>query len=95
MNQATEEGWWRFIDLCAGLEKDQLSQVLKIFLTAAEVDDVSMRTLLVGELLAGKKTQRQIAADLAISITKITRGSNELKRVDSHLRAMLEEALIQ
>ncbi len=52
-----------------------------------------MRYLIIKELLQKKKPQRQIAKDLNVSIAKITRGSNELKRMHPKLLQFLKKNL--
>jgi TrpR family transcriptional regulator, trp operon repressor len=75
--------WEIFIKLCLSAKTPEaLSKILSVLLTAEEKEDVSTRYLIMKELLAQEKTQRGIAKDLKVSIAKITRGSNELKRLD-------------
>jgi TrpR family trp operon transcriptional repressor len=45
--------------------------------------------------LARKKPQRQIAADLQVSIAKITRGSNELKRMKESFLEFLKSKWVE
>ena len=91
---SAEEGWWRLIELCAGLnDKKLVNELFDLFLTLEEKEALATRCLLVGELLKGKKTQREIAAQLQISISKITRGSNALKTINKELREYLSERL--
>lgn len=61
-------------------DKDMQKTLYNFFLTAEEISDLSRRVLIIKALLAGKKSQRDIAKELNVSIAKITRGSNELKR---------------
>lgn len=89
-----QRGWLSFVKLCASAKDAKaLELLLELFLTAEEKDSLSTRYLIVKELLAGQKTQREIAKDLSVSIAKITRGSNELKRIAPKLRQHLETAL--
>ncbi len=86
----SEEGWWRFLELCAALKKpEQLGELFDLFLTIEEKEALALRYLLIKELLEEKRTQRQISADLHISISKITRGSNALKIISNQLREYL------
>lgn len=88
MNQ---KGWKEFITLCLAAKDDkQLSEIFDLFLTLEEKESLAMRLLIVKELLTGKKTQRQIAKDLNVSIAKITRGSNALKLINPHLLKLLK-----
>ena len=70
-----------------------LSLLLDLFLTPEEKTDLIRRFLIIKELFRNEKTQRQIAHDLHVSIAKITRGSNELKRTNRKLLSYLQEKL--
>lgn len=91
---SAQKGWASFIDLCLqSKDKKSLSLLLELFLTAEERADVAMRYMIVKELLKEEKTQREIAKNLNVSIAKITRGSNELKRMNKKLLLSLREKL--
>ena len=92
MNQEIEEDGWRgFLSLCSEAESpEKLSELLWLFLTPEERKDIATRYLIVRELVRGKKTQREMAKDLGVSIAKITRGSNFLKMISKDLRGLLE-----
>lgn len=82
--------WHNFIKLCAKLKTEkQWSNLFDIFFTTAEKEDVAARYAIIHELLMGKKTQREIAAKLKISIAKISRGSNALKIADEKIKKIL------
>jgi TrpR family transcriptional regulator, trp operon repressor len=68
----------------AGLVEDFLYSLF----TPSEADDFAKRWALVKELAEGVP-QRTIAAELGLSLCKITRGSRELKKVDGPFRRML------
>jgi len=88
------DGWNQFLDLCLITEnRKQLDALFDLFLTAEERSAISLRYLLVAELLKKQKTQREIAEDLNVSIAKITRGSNELKRTNKNFLNWLKESL--
>lgn len=90
MNQEQEDGWWRFLRLCLEIDTpEQLDAFFTFFLTNEERCDLASRYLLVKELISGEKTQRQIAEDLGVSISKITRGSNAMKLLDQETREWL------
>lgn len=90
MIQDQEDGWWRFLRLCLEIESpEQFDAFFTFFLTNEERCDLASRYLLVKELLSGEKTQRQIAEDLGVSISKITRGSNAMKLLDNETREWL------
>ena len=85
-----------FIELCMTTRnKKTFSELLDFFLTPEERADLAARLLIVKELLKQEKTQRQISKDTNVSIAKITRGSNELKRIDPHLLVYLKEKLVK
>lgn len=88
--KSTEDGWWRFIDLCQKTTtRKTFIELLMLFLTHEERDDIAKRYLLIKALLEDKLTQREIAEQYDISISKITRGSNALKIVPDDLRRFL------
>jgi len=89
MNQA---GWRVFTQLCLESDNEKmLSSLFDLLLTQEEKESIATRCLIVVELLKQKKTQRAIAEDLHVSIAKITRGSNELKRMPPKLIEFLKE----
>jgi TrpR family trp operon transcriptional repressor len=90
-----QKGWNSFIAMCVAAEDEKsLSSLLDLFLTPEEKSDLSTRYLIVKELLKQEKTQRQIAKDLNVSIAKITRGSNELKRINPKLLQYLKDIFL-
>ena len=89
MNQA---GWSVFTQLClASKNEKMLTSLLDLFLTQEEKESIATRCLIVMELLKQEKTQRVMAEDLHVSIAKITRGSNELKRMSPKLIEFLKK----
>ncbi len=91
MNQV---GWRSFTKLCLATKNDKmLSSLFDLLLTQEERESIAMRCLIVVDLLKQEKTQRDIAEDLHVSIAKITRGSNELKRMPAKLIEFLKENL--
>jgi len=68
-----------------------IAAFLRSLLTPAELADVAARWALV-KALDQKTPQREIARELGLSLCKITRGSRELKKLDSPFRRMLEIA---
>jgi TrpR family trp operon transcriptional repressor len=83
-----QKAWLKFVALCENAEDEKkLSSLFDLLLTPQEKEDIAMRYLIIQELLREKETQRDIAKNLNVSIAKITRGSNELKRIpESFLR---------
>lgn len=91
-----QKGWRGFVKLYLSTKNPkEFDQLCHLFLTAEEKEDLAMRYLIIEELIKGKKTQRQIAHDLDVSIAKITRGSNELKRMNRELLTYLKEKLLK
>jgi TrpR family trp operon transcriptional repressor len=66
-----------------------VERFLREILTPSEATGISSRWELVKRLDRGQ-SQRAIAADLGLSLCKITRGSRELKKPGSALRALLD-----
>jgi TrpR family trp operon transcriptional repressor len=73
-------------------DADLAERFLREILTPSEISGISSRWELVKRLQAGE-SQRHIATALGLSLCKITRGSRELKRPGSALKAMLARAL--
>ncbi len=89
MNQT---GWRGFLKLCLATENEKtLSSLFDLFLTQEEKESLAARYLIIEELLKQEKTQRDMAQELHVSIAKITRGSNELKRMPLKLIEFLKE----
>lgn len=92
MNQA---GWQFFLALCLDAKEETLlSELFDLILTPEEKSSIETRCLIVKSLLEHKNPQRQISKDLSVSIAKITRGSNELKRISAKLKKYLEMKLL-
>ncbi|OGT47495.1 MAG: Trp operon repressor [Gammaproteobacteria bacterium RIFCSPHIGHO2_12_FULL_41_15] len=90
-----QEGWRYFLALClAAQDEKTLSELLDLLLTPEEKVSLEMRCLVIKALLEQKKPQRQISEDLKVSIAKITRGSNELKRISPRLKEYLRKHLL-
>ena len=88
-------GWQRFIELCAtSMHHGNFNELMQVLLTPEEKEQLSTRVLLMQQLLEAKKSQRKIAQDLQVSISKITRGSNELKRSSPATLTFLKETLV-
>jgi len=89
-----KKGWELFLKLCAtAAKKNNLESLLQFLLTDEEVAQLEKRVLLVQALLAEEQTQRDIAKNLQVSISKITRGSNSLKHVNPDLKKFLRQQL--
>jgi TrpR family transcriptional regulator, trp operon repressor len=80
--EIVKKGWRQFLYWCERSNDDkQLDSLFDLVLTPEEKNDIATRCLIIQELLAESASQRDIAKNLNVSIAKITRGSNELKRV--------------
>lgn len=90
----TDNNWLKFVEFCAK-ERDvsRLTQFLDMFLTHEERQSIATRLCIVKALLAEELTQREIAQRFNVSIAKITRGSNELKRLTGQERQALKKLL--
>ena len=85
-----------FIDLCLHCkDRKSLETILDVFLTQEEKSDIADRYLIVRELLKQEYSQRDIAKKFDVSIAKITRGSNELKRIKPELLQVLREKIVK
>lgn len=60
------------------MNKEDAVKLFQAFLTPTEIEELSKRYAIVQELINGT-TQREISKKLGVSISKITRGSNELR----------------
>lgn len=88
------KGWHAFLTLCAAAKDEKiLSELFDLLLTPEEKSSLETRCLIVQALLKGEKPQRDISENLKVSIAKITRGSNELKRRSEKLKKFLQEYL--
>jgi TrpR family transcriptional regulator, trp operon repressor len=86
-----KDGWNQFLNMCTRFNTEaEFKEFFNLFLTLEEKQALARRFLLVKELLQGNKTQREIAKDLSLSISKITRGSNALKIIRGSLREFLK-----
>jgi len=65
--------------LCQVSDPEEMEAFLREVLTPAELRDLALRWELMQRLQQGQ-TQRQIAADLGVSLCKITRGARILKQ---------------
>ncbi len=92
--KSSEDGWREFIELCAGInDQQQLSELFDLFLTIEEKETLAKRYRIVKALLQEKSTQREIADEMTVSISKITRGSNALKIISNKLKEALKRKM--
>lgn len=91
----TRKGWDDFIQLCLNTQDHRmLIQLFELFFTTEERYDLATRYLIIKNLISDDLTQREIAAKFNVSIAKITRGSNELKRTQNKLIKHLEKIML-
>jgi TrpR family trp operon transcriptional repressor len=77
-------------ELFAGIaDSREMYLFLREIMTTAELHDLALRWRLMQRLHAGV-AQRRIAAELKVSLCKITRGSRILKQPKGVVRKMLE-----
>ena len=87
-------GWHCFLNLCLATQNDKmLSELFDLLLTPEEKSSIETRCLIVQALLDQKISQRKISETCNVSIAKITRGSNELKRISPQLKRYLMKTL--
>lgn len=84
-----EDGWRRFLTLCKKASLEELDELLKAILTHTERHEIAFRVLVFRELIRGERTQREIAADLPISLANVSRGSNVLKTMEPEIRTLI------
>jgi len=88
------QGWNKLLDICLNItNKQELCNFLIAILTPEEYENIAKRMIVLEALMKKELSQRDIAEKYEISIAKITRGSNELKRMPSDLKAKLEQFL--
>ncbi len=83
-------GWDKFIENCLQMKTtEELHKFFELTLTVSEWEKIGARYLILAELISGNKTQREIAADLGVSIFNVTRGANQLKRIDEESKSLI------
>lgn len=75
-------GWNKWRKLCQAAQQDTATfdELCQLLMTHEERHQLGQRIEIIENLLAKKISQRNISEKLNVSIAKITRGSNELKR---------------
>ncbi len=88
------KNWSKFIQICAKERNEaHLDLVFQLLLTHEERESLETRLQIVQSLFEGKMTQREISEHFNVSIAKITRGSNELKRLNAKELEQLKKSL--
>lgn len=83
--------WQNFIEHCLKFKnKAELELFFDVMFTASEKVEFGNRLAIMKDLLEDKKTQREIAHDLEVSIANISRGSNVIKNSDVDLKVALK-----
>lgn len=91
MNQ---KAWQQFLKATQGQAVEDLKLWFEVLLTQAEQADIADRIRIVQGLLDNKLPQRELAESLQVSISKITRGSNALKRMSPQKIKWLRSLLL-
>lgn len=86
------ESWFQVIKLLKSQQDvEALHEIMAVLLTREEREAIGSRLAIMRALISGKESQREIAARIGVSITKITRGSNYLKTLSATEIAMIEQ----
>jgi TrpR family trp operon transcriptional repressor len=86
--------WQEFLTTTEHLDLTQLDLWFDILLTPAEKEDIKDRIQILKGLLENTLSQRELAEKLGVSISKVTRGSNALKRMSPQKREYLTRWLL-
>jgi TrpR family trp operon transcriptional repressor len=87
--------WSQFLSTTEKLNSAELDLWFDILLTPAEKEDIKDRLEILKGLLEDSLSQRELAESLGVSISKITRGSNALKRMSNAKKQWLKQCLKQ
>lgn len=91
----TDMGLRLFYELCEKAQQArQMPELFDCFFTQEELSALSLRVRLVQALLQADQPQRDIAKSLHVSISKITRGSNQLKKIGKSLKSLLQRVML-
>ena len=83
------------VDVLSGItDVNDMQLLLNELMSESERDDLVKRWQLMEALMAGK-TQRMIAAELGVSLCKITRGAKVLKQKDSISRNVIKQRKVE
>lgn len=93
--EVVKKGWNQFLHWCQQIEDEkQLNALFELVLTPEERSDIATRCQIIKELLIQEVNQRDISKNLNVSIAKITRGSNELKRTKAEIIEYVRKNLL-
>lgn len=94
--EVVKKGWKQYLHWChQAADEKQLDALFDLVLTPEEKSDIATRCLIIKELLTQEASQRDIAKNLNVSIAKITRGSNELKRMKAAIIQYVKTNLLR
>lgn len=86
------DDWQSLLNLLHSAKNNaQLHELMSLFLTRSERENLIKRYQIVAMLLKGEVSQRRIAKTLGVSISKITAGSKELQQSPDGLLKHLKE----
>ena len=87
------EQWLKVVDLLQQQEDETaLHRVLAVLLTPEEQDAIASRLSIMRALIEGSMSQREIAASQGVSIAKVTRCSNYLKRLSEEEKLLVHHS---
>lgn len=88
------EYWRRLLELMLKCDtKTKMDEFLHLFLTMNEREYLVARYRIVEALLTTEQTQREIAKNLNVSITKITDGSKASQVISDKFRSFLTKEM--
>ncbi|WP_257295083.1 trp operon repressor [Endozoicomonas sp. YOMI1] len=86
------ESWFQVIKLLKRQQDvEALHEVMAVLLTREEREAIGSRLAIMQALISEEESQREIAARIGVSITKVTRCSNYLKMLSATEIAMIEQ----
>ena len=87
----SKDRWYKFIEHCLKFKQpSELELFFDVMFTPSEKVEFGNRLAIMKDLLENKKTQREIASSLEVSIANISRGSNVIKNNEVDLKAALK-----
>lgn len=91
-----ESEFWTQVLTLLEQQEDQgaLRDVMNVLLTPEERESIGSRLAIMRALIAGEESQREIAARVEVSIAKVTRCSNYLKRLSEADKALIEQGAV-